>query len=39
MSLWGRDLLQQWETRISIPPTLEIGCMGGVSNKEMKGCH
>jgi hypothetical protein len=34
MNLWGQDLLQQWETQISIPPSLETSHKGrGVSNK------
>jgi hypothetical protein len=38
INLWERDLLQQWEAQISIPPTLERGCKRkkNVPNKAFK---
>jgi hypothetical protein len=35
MNLWRRDLLQQWEAQISIPPTLDTGCKRDAPNKEI----
>lgn len=40
MNLWGRDLLQHWETQINITSTSGTSCqMGDVPDEGNKKCY